>query len=26
LARRTLSMVVWERRQAAVRLAAATGG
>lgn len=26
MARRTLSMVVWERRQAAVRLAAATGG
>ena len=26
LAARTLSMVVWERRQAAVRLAAATGG
>jgi NodT family efflux transporter outer membrane factor (OMF) lipoprotein len=26
LARRTLSLVVWERRQAAVRLAAATGG
>ncbi|MEI6248172.1 MAG: efflux transporter outer membrane subunit [Verrucomicrobiota bacterium] len=26
LARRTLSMVVWERRQTAVRLAAATGG
>ena len=26
LAARTLSMVVWERRQVAVRLAAATGG
>jgi multidrug efflux system outer membrane protein len=26
MARRTLSLVVWERRQAAVRLAAATGG
>jgi hypothetical protein len=26
MAARTLSMVVWERRQVAVRLAAATGG